>query len=104
MASVFAAAAAAAICYARPAWPLSAFGGLPLMFAWHVLDGADGDLARRTGRASPNGELVDGICDHVSQVLIYVAFAFILQRSLGGWAWAIGGGGGPFPFRPVQRL
>ncbi len=88
VASVFA-AAAGAFCYARLAWPWGAFAGLACFFAWHVLDGADGDLARRTARASTSGELVDGICDHISQALLYIAFAFVLQRSLGGWAWAI---------------
>jgi phosphatidylglycerophosphate synthase len=88
IASVFLAGAAAA-CYGLLAWPWAALAGLACQFAWHVLDGADGDLARRTGRASPIGELIDGVCDHVSQALIYVAFALILQRSLGPWAWAI---------------
>jgi len=59
-----------------------------------VLDGADGDLARRTGRASPIGELVDGVCDHVSQAILYVAFAIMAQRTLGGWAWALALGAG----------
>ena len=63
--------------------------GLAFWFVWHVLDGADGDLARRTGRASPVGELVDGVCDHVSQGLIYVAFALLARRGLGGWAWML---------------
>jgi phosphatidylglycerophosphate synthase len=88
VASVFM-AAAGALCYARLAWPWGAFAGLACFFAWHVLDGADGDLARRTARASTSGELVDGICDHVSQALLYIAFASVLQKSLGGWAWVI---------------
>jgi phosphatidylglycerophosphate synthase len=83
-----AASAAAAICYVGMAWPWGAFAGLAFQFVWHVLDGADGDLARRTGRASPRGELVDGVCDHVSQALIYIAFAVALQSRLGPWAWA----------------
>jgi phosphatidylglycerophosphate synthase len=86
--SVFA-AAAAAWCYVGLPWPWSAFLGLAFHLIWHVLDGADGDLARRTGRASAYGELVDGVCDHVSQALIYVAFAFALQPRLGGWAWSL---------------
>src|ERR1700676_2404981 len=73
VASVFM-AGGAALCYAQLAWPWNALAGLAFQFAWHVLDGADGDLARRTGRASTVGELVDGICDHLSQALIYVAF------------------------------
>ncbi len=88
VASVFLAAAGAA-CYAWAAWPWGPIAGLACFFAWHVLDGADGDLARRTARASTSGELVDGICDHVSQGLLYVALAIVLGRSLGGWAWAI---------------
>ncbi len=86
--SVFMAGAGAA-CYAELAPPWGALAGLMFFFAWHVLDGADGDLARRTDRASASGELVDGICDHLSQALLYVALAAVLARSLGGWAWAI---------------
>lgn len=87
IASVFASGAAAAS-YVALAWPWGAFAGLAFQFIWHVLDGADGELARRTGRASPKGELVDGVCDHLSQALIYLAFAFAAQRTFGGWAWA----------------
>jgi phosphatidylglycerophosphate synthase len=87
MASV-AASGVAAVCYVSMAWPWAAFGGLAFQYLWHVMDGADGDLARRTGRASPRGELIDGVCDHLSQALIYVAFAFAAQRTFGGLAWA----------------
>jgi phosphatidylglycerophosphate synthase len=79
---------AAAWCYLTLAWPWNAIAGFALQILWHVLDGADGDLARRTGRASPVGELVDGVCDHLSQVLVYVALALMAQRSIGSWAWA----------------
>jgi hypothetical protein len=62
--------------------------GMLLHLSWHVVDGADGDLARITGKASPLGELVDGICDYVSHIVLYVLLAFVLARSLGlGWAW-----------------
>ncbi len=89
IASVFLAGAAAA-CYGSLIWPLNAFAGFAFQIGWHVLDGADGDLARRTARASTIGELVDGICDHVSQGLIYTAFAIILSRGpLGVLAWPI---------------
>ena len=88
------AAALGAAAYFALAWPWNAFLGLAWFILWHVLDGADGDLARRTGRASPQGELIDGICDHVSQVILYVTFGFILKRTL-GWSaawWAVGAG------------
>lgn len=91
--SVFVAAAGAA-CYVGLPWPWNAPAGLVFQIAWHVLDGADGDLARRTGRASPIGELVDGICDHVSQAILYVALAIILRRALGDWAWILAFGAG----------
>jgi phosphatidylglycerophosphate synthase len=83
------AAGGAALAYVAAAWPLNALLGLAGQVVWHILDGADGDLARRTGRASPLGELIDGVCDHVSQALIYVAFAVVLAGSLGAWAWAV---------------
>ena len=93
VASVFVAAGAAA-CYLALPWPWAALGGLPCQFAWHVLDGADGDLARRTGRASPMGEMVDGICDHLSQVLLYLALATVLTWQIGPWAWALAAAAG----------
>ncbi len=83
VASVFFAAAGAAS-FAGLSWPVSAFVGLILLLCWHVLDGADGDLARRTGRASPIGELVDGICDHASQACIYIALGWMLVPTIGG--------------------
>jgi phosphatidylglycerophosphate synthase len=83
-------AAAGALCFAFLAWPASAVAGLALLIGWHVLDGADGDLARRTGRASPVGELVDGLCDHVSQALVYFALIWLAAPSMGaGLAWAL---------------
>jgi len=89
MSSVFV-ALGAGICILELRWPWTALGALPLLILGHVLDGADGDLARRTGRASPNGELIDGICDHASQLLIYFSLAFLLQRSIGVWpAWIL---------------
>lgn len=38
-----------------------------------ALDSADGQLARVTGRTSPLGRLVDGFCDSLSFLSIYVA-------------------------------
>ena len=70
-------------------WPASALAGLAFLIGWHVLDGADGDLARRTGRVSTNGELVDGLCDHLGQAAIYLAFALMLSDALGVWAYIL---------------
>ncbi len=62
------------------------------LLGWHVLDGADGALARRTGRASPIGELIDGVCDHAAQGLIYTALALALARGMGPAAWLLAAG------------
>ena len=84
----------AAVAYAQPGWPWSAAVGLTLHMAWHVLDGADGDLARLTRRASPRGELIDGICDYAGHIMLYVMLGSIAAASIGpaGWAlmWAAG--------------
>ena len=40
-----------------------AITGFILMIAWHVMDGADGQLARLTHSQSHLGKVLDGICD-----------------------------------------
>lgn len=69
-------------------WPWGPLLGLVLHMTWHVVDGADGDLARITGKTSPLGELVDGICDYAGHVVLYVLLALLLTGDIGaGWAW-----------------
>jgi phosphatidylglycerophosphate synthase len=72
-------------------WP-GALLGMALHMAWHVWDGADGDLARITGRASPIGEMVDGICDYASHVVMYFVLGWIAYQQIMGWtgSWVIG--------------
>ena len=82
---------AAAVAYAMPGWPGPALAGMALHMIWHVVDGADGDLARITGRASPIGEMVDGVCDYASHVVLYLTLGALLSRGMGpagsdGWA------------------
>ncbi len=76
-------------------WPMGAVLGMALHMSWHVVDGADGDLARITGRTSPIGEMVDGICDYASHIVLYVLLAFVLTRQIGSgqaWAWTLAAG------------
>ena len=79
----------AALCFTLLPWPGGVAPGFALMLAWHVIDGADGDLARLRGTASPTGELVDGVCDYFGNTFMYFAFAFLLDNSIGGWAWLL---------------
>ena len=75
--------------YVGLGWPQGALLGFLLHAAWHVTDGADGDLARLKGISSATGELVDGVCDYAGHVVMYFAFAFLLDDSLGAWAWLL---------------
>lgn len=84
----------AAAAYSQMLWPWSALLGLALHMGWHVLDGADGDLARLTGGGSAHGELVDGICDYAGHIVLYVALGFIAAAQIGGWGWALMWGAG----------
>ncbi|WP_296678563.1 CDP-alcohol phosphatidyltransferase family protein [Novosphingobium sp.] len=83
----------AAAAYAQPWYPLGAMLGMALHMSWHVVDGADGDLARLTGRASPIGEMVDGLCDYLSHIVLYFVLGWILTHAGGWWGgwhgWAL---------------
>ena len=96
MVSVFGAmmVISAAAAYAQPWFPWSAVLGMALHMGWHVVDGADGDLARLTGRSSPVGEMVDGLCDYLSHVVLYLVLGWLLSRSMGGagWWWMLAAG------------
>ncbi len=84
---------AASAAYAGLSYPVSAALGMALHMSWHVVDGADGDLARMTGRSSPIGEMVDGLCDYLSHVVLYLVMGWVMTRiggAFGGWhAWAL---------------
>ncbi|MBS7288415.1 MAG: CDP-alcohol phosphatidyltransferase family protein [Candidatus Freyarchaeota archaeon] len=47
-----------------------------LVFLSGFLDGVDGALARITGRATPQGGLLDSVSDRYSDVAVLVGFAF----------------------------
>ena len=81
-------AAGAFYSFVDAGWAVAA--GFGLHMVWHVVDGADGDLARMTGRASPLGETVDGACDYLSHALIYLFLAIHLSDWIGAWAYALG--------------
>lgn len=83
--SSFLSIVAAAAAYTLLPFAQSVAVGLAYHILWHILDGADGDLARLTGKTSPLGEVIDGICDYAGHVILYTALAFYA----GGWCWVV---------------
>lgn len=67
-------------------WTLA---GFLLMLAWHVMDGADGQLARFTRTYSHFGKILDGISDTVTFVAVYTALAMALSHGHGGGMYAL---------------
>lgn len=83
--------AAAALAFAQ--WRVAGMPLVALAFAvaWLVADGLDGMVARATGTASALGRLLDGVCDHGSFILMYVAVALSIG-TVEGWVLAVAGG------------
>jgi hypothetical protein len=79
---------AAGAAYVQPGSPWFAILGLLLHMGWHVLDGADGDLARMTCRTSPVGEIVDGLSDYLGHVILYLTIA-AAAFATAGWTIVI---------------
>lgn len=71
----------------QTAW--CALAGFGLMLAWHVMDGADGQLARLTNSYSELGKVLDGVCDYVTFTAVYVGLALVMSHTLGPWAWVV---------------
>lgn len=71
-----------------------AVAGFVLMIVWHVMDGADGQLARLTHSQSQTGKVLDGLCDDVTFAAVYAALAAALSRTFGPWVWALAGAAG----------
>lgn len=57
--------------------------GFVLMIIWHIMDGADGHLARLTGKASASGKVMDGIADYTVYLAVYVALTLALIPIMG---------------------
>ena len=63
--------------------------GFVLMIGWHIMDGADGQLARLTQSQSHFGKVLDGISDSATFLAVYTALALALARKYGGGAYAL---------------
>lgn len=69
--------------------PRCVIAGFILMVAWHVMDGADGQLARLTNAQSQVGKVLDGICDCVTFIAVYGGLATSLSRQYGDRVWIL---------------
>ncbi len=79
----------AAALYSFEQSAVCAAAGLLLHMFWHVLDGADGDLARLTGQSGALGEVVDGLCDYAAHLFMYVLLAWVLADQIGPLGWLV---------------
>jgi hypothetical protein len=79
----------AGVLYSFVSTPMAIATGFAMHLMWHVVDGADGDLARMTGRASPFGEAIDGACDYLSHAVLYLMLATFLDDQIGLWAYPL---------------
>ena len=72
--------------YQSPLWSVV---GFVLMIGWHVMDGADGQLARLTQSQSHFGKVLDGISDTATFLAVYTALAVALGRTHGAWIYLL---------------
>jgi phosphatidylglycerophosphate synthase len=81
----------AALFYLDPCSGEYVAAGFGFMVIWHIMDGADGHLARLTNESSTVGKIVDGIADYSVFGLVYAALAYASYDSIGnlGWIMAI---------------
>ena len=66
--------------YRSLAWDVA---GFVAMILWHVMDGADGQLARLTQSQSHFGKILDGISDALTFAAVYTALALALVQERG---------------------
>lgn len=79
--------AAAYLLFFHTLSPVYTVMGLFMLLVWHVMDGADGRVARLTGKQSELGKIIDGICDYIVFTSLYVALALVLVQSYGYSIW-----------------
>lgn len=68
----------AALAYVQWRDPLMAAWGFLLCVAWLIADGLDGMIARASGTSSAVGRFLDGVCDHIVFLCLYVALSWSL--------------------------
>ncbi len=63
--------------------------GFALMVGWHVLDGVDGQLARLTQTQSEFGKVIDGLCDNLTFIAVYIGLGLALAQEGMIYIWAV---------------
>ncbi|NOZ42868.1 MAG: CDP-alcohol phosphatidyltransferase family protein [Alphaproteobacteria bacterium] len=69
--------------------PSMAIAGFISMIIWHILDGADGQLARLTGKFSEAGKMLDGMCDYVAFASVYIGIGIMLSQQTHAAIWPV---------------
>jgi hypothetical protein len=83
-------AAIGSACFLWLPSPWGAAVAIFFLYARHVFDGADGLLARVTGKASMSGDLVDGVCDAGALIVVHLALVIHLSAQLSPiYAWPL---------------
>lgn len=54
-----------------------------------ILDSADGQLARISGQSTPFGLVVDGLCDNIVFISVYIGCIWPLLPTWGLWIWPL---------------
>ena len=80
---------AAGICFGFSSLKINVLGILLLIWA-NSFDSADGQLARMTGKKSPIGRMLDGLCGILWFFVIYAAICARMTPSWGIWIWTLG--------------
>lgn len=79
---------AAGFLYSSSATPQLFFAAL-LFILSGVFDSADGQLARLTGRSTAFGLVLDGLCDNVVFISVYLGCIWALLPATGPWIWPV---------------
>jgi phosphatidylglycerophosphate synthase len=81
---------AAAVAFAMGDYFWTVWGGVLFAFS-ALLDRADGELARLSGKISASGHWYDLYCDALVNVVLFIGIGFGLTESvLSHWAWKMG--------------
>ncbi len=79
----------AGVAYFHYQTPYMAFMGFMCMILWHIMDGADGQLARLTKSYSEIGKILDGFCDYITFISVYVGIGLALSAQISPDVWYI---------------